>query len=126
MIKGTGIDIVEVERIKKAMEKNDRFKQLVFAAEEIEYCETKGSGFESYAGKFAAKEAFLKAVGTGWRDNTAFHEIVILNDDLGKPFIQLKGATKETMENQKDTLMHVSISHSKHYATAMVIIEENK
>lgn len=123
MIKGTGIDIVEVDRIKRALEKGGRFKEFVFAAEEIEYCETKGSRFESYAGRFAAKEAFFKALGTGWQDNTAFYEVVICNDALGKPFIKLAGETKKVIE-KPGTKIHLSISHTKSYATAIVVIEE--
>lgn len=123
MIKGTGIDIVEVVRIKKAILKSDHFKQFVFAPEEIEYCEAKGNSFESFAGRFAAKEAFFKALGTGWQDNTAFNEVVVSNDTLGRPFIKLIGETEKTLEDHQ-FLIHLSISHTKEYATAMVIIEE--
>ena len=123
MIKGTGIDIVEVVRIKKAIQKSEHFKQFVFAPEEIAYCEAKGNSFESFAGRFAAKEAFFKALGTGWQDDTAFNEVVISNDALGKPFIRFIGETEKILGRQQ-TKIHLSISHTKDYATAMVIIEE--
>ena len=124
MVSGTGIDIVEVDRIKRSVEKGDRFKTLVFSSREINYCENNGSGFESYAGRFAAKEAFFKALGTGWGEGMAFYEVEILNDHLGKPLINLSGATKQLVEKRKVRKIHVSISHAKHFATAMVIIEE--
>lgn len=123
MIKGTGIDIVEVVRIKKAIQKSEHFKQFVFAPLEIAYCEAKGNSFESFAGRFAAKEAFFKALGTGWHDNTAFNEVVVSNDALGKPFIKLIGETEKILEGRQAKI-HLSISHTKDYATAMVIIEE--
>ena len=123
MIKGTGIDIVEVVRIKKAIQKSEHFKQFVFAPEEIEYCESKGNSFESFAGRFVAKEAFFKALGTGWQDDTAFNEVIVANDTLGKPFIKLRGGTEKVLEVQA-VKIHLSISHTKDYATAMVIIEE--
>ena len=126
MIVGTGIDIVEVDRIKKSLEKSSKFKSLVFAIEEVSYCETEGSGYESYAGRFAAKEAFFKALGTGWRDKLAFYEVCVINDQFGKPIINLVGETRKVMDNRKDQVIHLSISHSKNYATAIVIIEQVK
>jgi holo-[acyl-carrier protein] synthase len=123
MISGTGIDIVEVERIQRSIVKSENFKKLVFSPEEINYCENEGSGFQSYAGRFAAKEAFFKALGTGWSGDLAFHEVSVLNDKNGKPFIKLFGETLKIMDKRSPTIVHVSISHSKHYATAVVIIE---
>jgi holo-[acyl-carrier protein] synthase len=123
MIKGTGIDIVEVDRIKNAIKKSEHFKQFVFSPEEIEYCEAKANSFESFAGRFAAKEAFFKALGTGWQENTAFNEVVVSSDPLGRPFIKLVGETEGVLERTSFKI-HLSISHTKEYATAMVIIEE--
>lgn len=124
MISGIGIDIVEVERIERSIKKNDGFKTLVFSLREIAYCENTGSNILSYAGKFAAKEAFLKAMGTGLRDDMAFNEIEIENDSLGKPSIRLLGKTLSTCKLSDSINVHVSVSHSKAYATAVVIIEE--
>lgn len=123
MISGTGIDIVEVERIRTSIEKNVRFKSLVFSADEIAYCEQQGSPYENFAGRFAAKEAFFKALGTGWRGNMAFHEVSILNDELGKPAIRLYGKTQAEVAERGNLQLHVSISHTTAYATAMVVVE---
>lgn len=106
-----GVDIVEVERIKKAIETNKGFKEKIFTKLEIEYCDRRKNKFESYAGRFAAKEAFVKAMGTGFR-NIYFLDIQVINDDLGKPILQYKNINA-----------NLSISHEKHYAVAMVIIE---
>jgi holo-[acyl-carrier protein] synthase len=124
MIKGIGTDIVEIGRITRALEKGDGFKKLVFSEEEIAYCEKNGKGNESFAGRFAAKEAFLKALGTGWRGEIAFHEIAFINDGLGKPVVSLQGKTKEFLADYQNCHIHVSISHSNNYATAVVVIEE--
>lgn len=123
MIKGTGIDIVEVDRIKRSLEKNDGFKKKVFSQQEIDYCEGRGNKFESYAGKFAAKEAFFKALGTGWSGKMNFYEVVVQNDVQGKPEIILKGEALKHLKHNPAAL-HVSVSHTKNYATALVIIEE--
>jgi holo-[acyl-carrier protein] synthase len=125
MIKGTGIDIVEVARIAQSLSRGDNFRKLVFSEEEIAYCEQQGRrGHESYAGRFAAKEAFLKALGTGWRGELQFHEVTFINDEMGKPYLVLKGKSKAALKAYNDCRIHVSISHTPHYATAMVIIEE--
>lgn len=124
MISGIGIDIVEVERVERSIKKNDGFKSMVFSLGEIAYCEGIGSNFLSYAGKFAAKEAFLKAMGTGLKNEMAFNEIEILNDALGKPSVRLLGETSNACKLGDSCNVQVSISHSKSYATAMVIIEE--
>lgn len=124
MIKGIGTDIVEVERIRKSLEKNTSFRSLVFAEEEVAYCGKQGSGYQSYAGRFAAKEAFFKALGTGWRGNMAFHEVVVVNDAQGKPSLKIKGETRKFLEAQGAYTLHISISHTAAYATATVIIEK--
>jgi holo-[acyl-carrier protein] synthase len=124
MIKGAGIDIVEVARIAQSLGKDERFSKLVFAEEEVAYCEKQGKKNESYAGRFAAKEAFLKALGTGWRGELQFHDLVFMNDELGKPYLVLKGKSKEVLQAFEHCIFHVSISHTSHFATAMVIIEE--
>lgn len=109
---GLGIDIVEVERIKKAIETTKGFREKVFTANEISYCDKRKNKYENYAGRFAAKEALVKALGQGFT-KYSFLDIEITNDELGKPTINFKGKK-----------IDVSISHEKHYAVAMVIIEE--
>lgn len=124
MIKGIGTDIVEVARIRSSLEKNKGFRTLVFAEEEVAYCEGQGKQYQSYAGRFAAKEAFFKAMGTGWRGDMAFHEVVVQHDAQGKPSIHLKGETRKFLEEQGTCTLHLSISHTAAYATATVIIEQ--
>lgn len=124
MINGTGIDIVEVVRIEKLLEKGKLFRDKVFSEKESTYCELQGVSAQSYAGKFAAKEAFLKAIGTGWRGEIVLSQIEILNDELGKPFLQIIGETKKKLIEFDQRALHVSISHTDIYAIAMVIVEE--
>ena len=122
MILGIGTDIVEVARIKQAVEK-DALKQKVFSAREMEYCEKDKSG-QSYAARGAAKEAFFKALGTGWRGEMNINEVEILNDELGKPFIELSGETLKVFQQKGGRTIHVSLSHIKEHAIAYVIIEK--
>lgn len=122
MISGIGTDIVEVARIKQAIEK-ESLKTKVFSAREIAYCE-KDKSAQSYAARGAAKEAFFKALGTGWRDKMNINEVEILNDELGKPFIELSGETQKMFEQRGGKLIHVTLSHIKEHAVAFVVIEK--
>ena len=124
MIAGLGIDIVEVERIAEKIEKNNGFRELVFSAKEISYCESKPHKHEHYAARFAAKEAFFKALGSGWLNGTAFNEVEIINNEQGKPEIVLLGLTHNTVSSLGDFNIMVSVSHVKSTATAVVIIEK--
>lgn len=114
---GIGNDIVEVKRIEKALE-NSKFKERVYTEKEIEAVEKKGNRPESYAGRFSAKEAVAKALGTGVRN---FHltDIEILNDELGKPYVNFSGNLTEIT---KKCSVEISISHCREYATAVAII----
>lgn len=123
MIFGIGTDLIEVERVADRLEKKSGFKELVFSPGEMIYCEAKANKYEHYAARFAAKEAFLKAIGTGWRNGTAFNEIEIYNDEEGKPEIRFYGITAKTIEDLKLGKIFVSLSHLKTMACAMVIIE---
>jgi len=123
MIFGIGTDLIEVERVTEKMEKKSGFKELVFSPAEIIYCETMTFKYEHYAARFAAKEAFLKAIGTGWRNGTAFNEIEIYNDEEGKPEMRFSGITAETIAKLKLGKVFVSLSHLKTMACAMVVIE---
>jgi len=87
MILGIGIDMIEVERMSEKMGRAEGFAELVFSKNEIDYCEKKKNKFEHYAARFAAKEAFYKAIGSGWKNGTSFNEIEISNDEKGKPSI---------------------------------------
>jgi holo-[acyl-carrier protein] synthase len=123
MIFGVGIDIIEVNRIEKSL-KNDHFKNRVFTSKEINYCEKRSGSFQSYAARFAAKEAFFKALGLGWRDGMAWTEIEIINDELGKPEFVFYGKTKSILDDKRITKSHVSLSHIKEMATAYVLLEQ--
>jgi holo-[acyl-carrier protein] synthase len=123
MIIGTGIDIIEVERIAQRVGKDNGFKEFVFSKEEIIYCETKASPFEHYAARFAAKEAFLKAIGRGWDSGLQWNEIEIVKEKGGKPSLHLRGLTEKTLAPMGIRLIHLSISHLKSMATAIVILE---
>jgi holo-[acyl-carrier protein] synthase len=125
MIFGIGTDIIEVKRIKKRLEDNDALRQKLYTETEQSYCESgKVVKYQSYAARFAAKEAFFKALGTGYRYGMAFHEIEVLNDELGKPYIKAHGKVKEYLESNKVNHIHLTISHVKKMANAFVVLEK--
>lgn len=124
MILGIGTDIVEINRIRRAVAK-EHFKRRVFTDTEINYCESRGQSFAaSYAARFAAKEAFFKALGTGII--TALKEVEVVNNLRGQPEIFLYGDTKSLAQENGVDKIFLSISHSREYATAVVVIEERK
>jgi holo-[acyl-carrier protein] synthase len=124
MIAGLGIDIIEVERIAEKIMKANGFREIVFSENEIAYCESKTHKYEHYAARFAAKEAFFKALGTGWLDDTAFNEVEIVNDTSGKPGIVFRGRTKDTINSMGIINIQVSLTHIKATGAAVVIIEK--
>jgi len=124
MVTGVGIDMIETERIEAKIAKESGFRELVFSKNEISYCEAKGHKFEHYAARFAAKEAFFKALGTGWKNGTAFNEIEITNEESGKPEIIFLGETAETVKAMTIGKISVSLSHLKDIAAAVVVIEK--
>jgi holo-[acyl-carrier protein] synthase len=124
MTSGVGIDMIEVERIAKSINKESGFREMVFSETEIAYCESKANKFEHYAARFAAKEAFFKALGTGWAENTLFNEVEIINNDEGKPEVNLLGSTLVTINEMGIKKVLVSLSHLKTIASAVVIIEK--
>lgn len=120
---GIGIDIVEVGRIEKAIEKNvDRFLGRVFTEREVRYCEGKKNKYEHFAARFAAKEAAMKALGTGWRKGVAFSGIEVIPEKSGKPNLVFHGKTRELFSAQGGTGSFVSLSHTKAFAVAQVIL----
>ncbi len=123
MIYGIGIDQIEVDRVAEKIGKESGFRELVFSKTEIEYCEAKTNKFEHYAARFAAKEAFFKAMGTGWRNGTAFNEIEITNNEEGKPGISFLGKSRLSIAELKLGKISVSLSHLKTMASAVVLIE---
>lgn len=127
MIVSTGIDIIEVYRIKKTLTRTPRFAERVFTAAEREYCDGKGVGrFQSFAGRFAAKEAFLKALGTGWRGRLKWEEIEVRSDEAGRPYFHLSGEAQRLAAEKDVGRVHLSISHTAEHAIAQVILESTK
>ena len=124
LIIGCGIDLVKIERIEKIIKRwGDSFTSRIFTSLEREYCEKKRvNKFQSYAGKFAAKEALLKALGLGLREAN-WKEIEIKNDELGQPIIDTSGKLKNIASTRGVSKYFVTISHTKEYAIAQVILE---
>lgn len=122
MIIGIGTDIIEIERVKQAIN-NRHFVERVYTVKEQNYCESRGrQAAASYAARFAGKEAFFKAIGTGIICNLT--EVEILNDNLGCPHIFLTGKADELVTKAEAEKIHISLSHSKYYAVATCIIEK--
>jgi holo-[acyl-carrier protein] synthase len=126
MIVSIGIDIVEVYRIRETLERTPRFGQRVFTQTERDYCDGKGvAAAQSYAARFAAKESFLKALGTGWRGKITWHDIEIINNELGVPRFNLSGEALKIMQNLGADKVHLSLSHTGEHAIAQVILEQS-
>ena len=123
MIIGTGIDIIEVERVAHRVGSDNGFREFVFSKNEILYCDSKAFPFQHYAARFAAKEAFLKAIGKGWDSGLALHEIEIVNMPNGKPELRLCGQTEKELAHLGIRSVCLSLSHLKTFATAIVILE---
>lgn len=124
MIVSIGIDIVEVYRIRETLTRTPRFAERVFTESEREYCDAKGAAAaQSYAARFAAKEAFLKALKTGWRGKITWHDMEILNDADGVPNLEISGEARVLMEDLGADKIHLSISHTSEHAVAEVILE---
>ena len=128
-IYGIGTDIVNIKRVEKSLRKNgNNFKKRIFSKKEIIYCERKKNPINFYAKRFAAKEALSKALGTGIRKGINFKDIEILNDNLGKPSILLKGNTANFLKKKiksKKYSIHLSLADDLPWAQATVIISYN-
>ena len=124
MIVGCGIDLVKIERIEKIIKRwGNNFNSRIFTPLERDYCEKKKDNkFQSYAGKFAAKEALLKALGLGLRGGN-WKEIEIRNNELGQPIIDISGKLKNIALAKGVKKYFITISHTKEYAIAQVILE---
>lgn len=125
MIVSIGTDIIEVYRIRETLERTPRFTERVFTEKEREYCEAKGAASaQSYAARFAAKEAFLKALRTGWRGKISWQDVEIKNDEFGAPYFEIKGEAQNILEKLGANKVHLSMSHTTQHATANVVLEK--
>ncbi len=123
MIFSIGTDIIDINRIKRAIEKNPSFPDRIFTPAEIAYCLSKANPYQSYAARFAAKEAVMKAIGTGWDGRINWQDIEVLNSDLGVPYIVTYNATNAFIQANKIEKIHISLSHEREYAIAYAILE---
>ena len=124
MIVGTGIDIAEVPRIAAAIERfGDRFLRRVFTPDEIRYCDSKANRAERYAARFAAKEAALKAIGTGWGRGVSWTEVEVRREPGGRPTIAFHGRAAEFAAKLGVKHAALSLTHTKETAMAQVILE---
>ncbi len=137
MIISMGIDIVEIVEIKKAIEKSNRFIERVYTPKEIEYCKGKIDKYSHYAARYAAKEAVMKALGTGWDKGVQWKQVETVNTKIrrsetgdgkpdagsGKPEIRLNGEALKRANEMRVNKIVISLSHSQYYAVANVIFE---
>lgn len=124
MIYGTGVDIVDISRFERFLaEGNDAIFRRLFSDREIDYCAGKKRSAQHYALRFAAKEAFFKALGTGLRDGLSWRDVEVVNDPLGKPSLQLQGKAQEIVANHSIRNSFLSLSHDGNMAIAMVVLE---
>lgn len=125
MIYGTGLDIVEIKRIKNSLNKySPRFEDKVFTSTEINYCQSQADPGKHFAARFAVKEAVSKSLGTGISASVGFKDIEVINQVSGKPIIRMNGRGKELFEKLNLKSIHISISHDRYYAIAHAIAEQ--
>ena len=125
MIFGTGIDIIEVDRIKNSIQKySDRFKKKIFTQKEIDYCHSQADPAKHFAARFTVKEAVLKCFGTGLTGGILWKDIEIDKLSSGQPVLNLHGNGKKLFNKLNLKHIHVSITHDKAYAVAHAIAEK--
>jgi len=124
MIVGTGVDITEVPRIRQALERHgERFLRRVFTSEEIRYCSGKPNAAERLAARFAAKEAGMKAIGTGWRGGITWRDVEVVRQRGQRPRLEYHGRAAEIAAALGCKRTHLSLSHTAEQAIAQVILE---
>jgi holo-[acyl-carrier protein] synthase len=125
MIIGTGIDIVNIDRIERLMTRwGALFLGRVFTETEITWCQQRARPEECFATRFAAKEAFLKAIGWGLRNGIQWTDIEVMNDSMGKPLFSFYRKAKEVCETLRIQNILLTLSHDRPYAVAHVLLEE--
>jgi holo-[acyl-carrier protein] synthase len=124
VIIGMGVDIAEVERVRGAIERHgETFLRRIYTPEERAYCEKFRNKYERYAGRFAVKEAAMKALGTGWRRGIRWTDIEVTRQKGGRPSLELRGAARQIAEELGVKHIAVSITHTANQAFAQVIFE---
>jgi holo-[acyl-carrier protein] synthase len=124
MILGTGIDLAEVPRIRAAVERyGSRFVERVFTEKEIAYVSRKANKYERYAARFAAKEAGMKAIGTGWRGGVRWQDFEVTNLRSGRPTLTFHGKAAEYAARLGVQRVHLSLTHTEQFGQAFVILE---
>lgn len=125
MIFGIGIDIIEIDRIRKSIEKFETlFLNKIFTKSEVDYCISKKNKYQHFAARFAAKEAIAKALATGWSKGFRWQDIEIYNEPSGLPKARLFGQLSEFLDDDKS--LQITMSHSEHYVTCFAIIYTNR
>ena len=125
MIVGTGIDLAEVPRIRASIERfGGKFIQRIFTPGEIAYVERKANRFERYAARFAAKEAGMKAIGTGWKRGVRWKDFEVSNLPSGKPTLRLHGVAAEVADRLRVRTVSLSLTHTAELGMAHVILED--
>jgi holo-[acyl-carrier protein] synthase len=124
MIVGTGVDLAEVDRIRESVERfGERFLRRIYTEREIAYVERKANKFERYAARFAAKEAGMKAIGTGWRHGVRWQDFEVVNLPSGRPTLKLHGVAAEFATRLGVTNIQLSLTHTSGLGLAYVILE---
>ena len=124
MIVSIGIDIIEVARIREVLQRTPRFRDRVFTSAERAYCDGRGAlAAQHYAARFAAKEATLKALQTGWRGGIGWQDVEIASRGSGAPYLILNGLVLELFNSSGATAAHLSMSHTSEHAIAQVVLE---
>ncbi len=124
MIKGLGVDTIELTRIARVYEEyGERFLDRIYTSEEKAYALKYEDPVPRLAARFAAKEACMKALGTGWNNGVRWKDIAVANTSMGKPELKLTGRARQCAEVLAASRTHLSITHSREYATCVVILE---
>ncbi len=124
MIIGIGIDIVSIHRLQTALKGTHRMEQKVFTPEEIRFCTSRKNQYQHFGGRFSAKEAALKALGTGWSEGIRWKDVEITNGEKGKPILTFHAKAKEVFEKLGAQTTWLSITHSPEHAVAVVVLEK--
>ena len=125
MLRGVGTDIVDIDRMRKVLDRlGPRFERRVFTEEEIDYCRSRPDAAVHFAGRFAAKEAVMKALTTGWGRGVGWRDIEVVSSD-GPPTARLSGRAGEVARVDRGGRVHLSISHSDCHAVAVAVVEDD-